>query len=297
MELVVPAGQGTFRPAFFLCWDSSWKRPVRNIYGEHRQLPYYAAVKKLAISGMLLLVVSGSIAQTTERAEVTKSGGKIRTLAASTGASAVKFSIYAVAQKDAPLLRIVGLKYNFDEIQLVLANNTNKTVTGAEIEGRITAPRGCSVVEPMTGVLASGPDLKNVHINPRQELTVKPSPLGLAALVWAAQYEKAAGAQVQVEVTEIDFADGTSWRLDPDPRLPTGHPTAPFVPSLLEADAGMCSSPTKVVEALLNVNGTGSRDGMTPLEGSTVIVEGETIPHIVFECTLEGPSASCTMSH
>lgn len=206
-----------------------------------------------------------------------------------TAAPVLKFSIYAVVQKDSPL-RIVGFKYDSDDLELVLANQTDRVVTGAVIAKRLTAPLGCAVVESTTGELSSGPELKELRINPRQKLAIRDS---VAGLVLAAKYLKAAGVQVQTAVTEVDFADGTRWRPDPDPRLPTGHPMATFKPSLLVADAGMCSSPDSVIEALSSVNGTRSQSGATPPESSDATVEGEATPHIVFECTLEETSAIC----
>ena len=204
----------------------------------------------------------------------------------------LKFSVYAVVQKGSPL-RIVDLKYGFDRFQLVIVNNAEKVITGADIVARITAPSGCSMAAGRTGEVG-GADLKGLHINPNQTLTLgeSSSPLSLSAMVFVAQRQQAAGAHVQVAVKRVVFADGTEWRPDPDPRLPTRQ-TEPFSPSLVDSDTGMCSSPSVVLEALEKVKGTTVRTTIKPSGSSTETIAGVGTPHIVFECSLEEELAIC----
>lgn len=207
-------------------------------------------------------------------------------------APVLKFSLYALVQRDAPL-RIVDFKYDSSDLELIMANRSDKVVTGVVVAKRLTAPSGCSVdsvEEPTTVEISSGSDWDKVHIDPYQKQTVSDS---MASLVLAAQHLGAAGIQVQVEVTEVDFSDGTRWRPTPDPRLPTARPMMPFILSLLDADAGMCSSPETIVKALENVRGTRLEAEGGLIRHSIAIVGGGATPHLTLECKLQGTMAVC----
>jgi hypothetical protein len=218
----------------------------------------------------------------------------------STAAPELKFSVYAIVQKDSPL-QVIGFERGLehlggiqhpDDIQLILANRGDKVISGAVIVARITPPSGCSSGEARTVELSSGTDIKQLNLAPHQTMTLRqPSPVTFTSFVKAAQIQQIAAAQVQVGVTQVDFADGTLWRPDPDPRLQ--HPMAPFLPSLVEMDAGMCSSPDAVLSALSNVTAIRPERGEKPLESSTATVQESPTPHIVFRCRLEEMTAIC----
>lgn len=207
----------------------------------------------------------------------------------------LKFSIYAVEQKSSPL-KITGFKQVLeypDELYLAVRNETDTAITDAVIAARMTEPATCSNGDSKTAEI-SGPSLERFTISPHQEITlVRSGPLSFGLLVKTAQIQNITAAHVQVEVVEVGFADGRRWRPTPDPRLSTGSPMRAFVPSLVETDSDLCTAPSSVLKLLSDIQGTRSQSGTKLLQSSTVSVDGNTIPHIVFECSLEGTTAIC----
>jgi hypothetical protein len=205
----------------------------------------------------------------------------------------LRFSIYGVTPKDSPV-RIVNFVYDGDDLQLTLLNQTETVVVAAVIAGRLTAPESCNDRDEPAAEI-SAPRLEPLNIPAHESITtLKPgSSIRGSSLVKVAQMQKLAGAQVQLQVTEVRLADGTTWRPHPDPRLPTGRPTAQFDSALEEVDAAMCQSRDSVLHALASITGTRSNSEQVHLTSSNITVQGQSFPHLDLECRLEGSVAIC----
>ncbi|HVZ17921.1 MAG TPA: hypothetical protein VG897_12435 [Terriglobales bacterium] len=234
-------------------------------------------MKVLVIACILLLAVSGCIAQSAVSA-----GGH------DSDVPALKFSVYAPPQGQSPI-RIVQFVYTFDDVKVVLVNDSDKWITGAWFVARLTPPPGCSMGETATIELSGSKS--EFHIAPHQkiEILVNSSPFGLANLVKTAQLQEMAGAQVQVGVMNVYFSDGTEWHTEG--RLSAKAPIQPFSPSLVADDTGLCSSFAEVAKALPLIRGT--QPERASVQSEMTNVHDERLPHLLFQCSLEAGIAHC----
>src|ERR1700722_20271507 len=123
---------------------------------------------------------------------------------------AVTLSVVGAVQTNSPL-HVAGFDYKTDSVQISLLNSSDKLVSGATIVGTIELPPGCekrqappSFTARKFAPLRIAP--RGTGITPRNT-----SPFGIAHLVMIARDMRSIYLQTQVAVTEVTFADGSSW--------------------------------------------------------------------------------------
>ena len=206
----------------------------------------------------------------------------------------VSFSIYAPAQRNSPV-RIVGLRYDKLSLRFALSNDSDQPVVGLRLLAVSVAPPGCpaDAKRPfINGYSSAGTDHDpQTLIGPHEKRVVIPGEgwllLPVDVLVHDARDLAASYLHVQVEVDEVDFADGTKLRLH-DEGL---H--APFDPSLVQQDAGKCSGDAGITGALRMTDRVGfDRAAEKPSYEES---GGIAPPRLFFSCRLEGSEAFCPM--
>ncbi|HXW89787.1 MAG TPA: hypothetical protein VEK33_04505 [Terriglobales bacterium] len=115
----------------------------------------------------------------------------------------------------------MSLHYDAFGVQFVLSNISEKSVVNAKIVAVFVVPDGCRADPNRLLVVGIGAD--NVHellISPHESAVTFPRDHGVISpilppsiLVRNAQNLAAAYLHVQVGVVEVNFADGTEWRL------------------------------------------------------------------------------------
>jgi len=202
----------------------------------------------------------------------------------------INISIYAPVQKDAPL-HIVNLHYDAFSVQFVLSNISDKSVVNAKIGSVFVAPDGCGA-DPnrllvLGGVGIGADNVDELRISPHESAVTFPrdhgdiSPvLPPSILVRNAQRLATAYVHVQVGVVEVDFADGTKWKLQ------GGMPKTLFDPSLANADDGKCPDASAAIESLRVIDGV-------KFDGRDDEDSGGDPPHLHFSCSLEDSKAIC----
>lgn len=195
------------------------------------------------------------------------------------------FSFYAPVQKDSPV-HILGLRYDHPTIEIDLENASGVPVDGIGIFAVAIAPGGCAA-EPRKTIFAADPQVRPVRIGPRGfgEASGGDSMLHTGALVFFAKDLKVAYWHVQVGIAEVDFSDGTKWRLQTQLR-----PTL-LDASLVAADASKCHDAAGVIEALQSIHVVGAdRRVEGPSYGDP---DGGTPAPLYFSCRLEGSNGTC----
>jgi hypothetical protein len=201
-----------------------------------------------------------------------------------------RISVYAPVQSDSPV-RIVGLHYERGLIRLALANESERAVASVAIAGIEIAPPGCGS-EPRKRVRVGGTP-EPLEIPPHGTVLTPgqgyPPSFPAVVLMTNARRLEAAALQFQVVVMGVDFADGTRWRSQE--RLPR----TPFDSSIVEADAGRCPNAAAIVKALSAIDHV--EFGQTNERPSDEQDEGtKALPHLLFQCSLEGVKAVCPVS-
>lgn len=237
-------------------------------------------------------------------------------------AAAVHFAFYAPIQEDSPV-KIVGFENDQSEIRLLLTNTSGKPVSAAFVGLVFLAPIGCdldaSVEHSHRGSATLGYEL---HIEPHGSTVAAKA--GIFAMspphtgspyyphlprvaVSQARQTGWAYTQIQVGINAVFFQDGTAWpaRLNyflrnynatnPSPaeleRMSALEHPAPFDSDLLESEAGKCTGMEAVANALQSVQEVlFDRE-----EPQTSNPDDNTLPHLRFSCTIEGPKAICHM--
>jgi hypothetical protein len=201
-------------------------------------------------------------------------------------APVVGFSYYAPVQKDSPV-HIVGLRYDYPNIEIDLENATDVPVDGIGIFAVAIAPRGCGA-EPRKTLGVADTQVRPVRIGPRGtgEASGNDSTLDSGGLIFsAARLLEAAYLHVQVGVAEVDFSDGTKWR----PQIEPGQTLLDA--SLLAADDGKCLDVAGVADALKSIHVVQADHRVdAPSYGDPG--EGTPAP-LHFSCRLEGSNGYC----
>lgn len=208
---------------------------------------------------------------------------------------ALTVSLYAPAQKHAPL-HIVRFTYDMGGIGLVLRNDSNKTVTGVSVNGIVSLPSGCEVPEAEETHIrhTSLPSSKiSLHIAPRStSMTPKEDPpFNPAGLVMAAQSEKYAFLHVQVQIVEVDFAQGPHWPAsDQEAQGFDGGIDS----TLVSADQGSCEhNKTGVLDALADVSAIAFSIDSRAILNKSGTQKSNSVPHLTFSCFLNDKRATC----
>lgn len=206
------------------------------------------------------------------------------------GAPSLSVSLYAPEQKTSPL-RITKFEYNVDSVQVVLVNVSDKPVVSVAVIGLMSLPPECteSRQSGVTGTI--GGVIHPLLIPPGRDgiTSRKNSPFNPANLVMSAKHFAAGGSlQVQVGVVEVEFADGTKWR------LPNESLRRPLDESLASANAAKCPDAAKTSEMISlihQVRFNSSVHVVTPEdEGAT---SSTSIPQLLFSCVLHDSRAEC----
>jgi hypothetical protein len=124
----------------------------------------------------------------------------------------IGFSYYAPLQKDSPV-HIVGLRYDYPNVEIDLENVSDVPVDGIGIFAVAVAPKGCGPGPRKTLGVADA-QARPVRIGPRGagEASGNDSMLESGGLVLsAARHLKAAYLHVQVGVAEVDFGLMHHW--------------------------------------------------------------------------------------
>jgi hypothetical protein len=208
--------------------------------------------------------------------------------ALSQGPLSVTIAIYAPKQPNSPA-QVQGFKYNDGAIQVVVSNETDKIVTAVAIEGTLTVPPHCSPAKAIPG--ATGGALQTLRIAPKQTSTTpkEESPLSPPGFISDAHEWQTAFLHVQVGLTEVDFADGTKWRLSEN------LPVNPFDRGLVQADASACSSfdSMPIVEALQRVSRVAFSSHTAPIVETVSQPPHADVPRLMFTCSLNENTATC----
>jgi hypothetical protein len=211
----------------------------------------------------------------------------------------ITFSIHAPAQKDSPL-HIVGLQYDKISVRFTLTNDSDRSIVNATIIAVSIAPPACPS-DPNrpymnTHFLIGPTNVSQVLLGPRQKGVVLPQEHGLVSpilpptiLLHNARHLAASYLHVQVEVEEVDFADGTKWTRHDEP--PYLHP--PFDSSLVDNDAASCLDAAQGLSIPDDVIFGGRVEMLSHGEVS----EGSegSVPRLLFSCSLDGPKVVCPL--
>jgi hypothetical protein len=248
---------------------------------------------------------------------------------ASSSVPVIRFSFYAPAQRESPV-RIVRLEHDESEVRFVLSNASEKAVFAVVITHVDIVPRECTIgpwSEPYRAVKNFGATGFRVNIKPRDQGIADRAGIIMVgthatpryphypkSVVNMAKHTHAAHIQVQLGVTGVVFADGTAWPpeiaeflrngvdLPDDASVPevTGtsvdlvfHHSSPFDPSLVDADTGNCSDVTSAVDALELVTDVVFEHESQQISNRDPIAGA--LPHLDFNCRLEGSKALCRL--
>jgi hypothetical protein len=217
-------------------------------------------------------------------------------------APVISFSIYAPVQKESPV-HIVGLRYDKLSMQFALSNDSDRSVVDAKIVAVAAAPPGCPTdpnrSDLNTDLRIGADNVPQVIIGPHQSVTF-PREHGFIVpvlppqiLVDNARHLAASYLNVQVEVVEVDFANGTKWtRHERDDERPYGI-YLPFDPLLVDADARKCADVADAIRALNTTDGVRfDRRVEKPSYGD----DGVSTPsRLFFSCRLEDSKVVCPL--
>ena len=222
-------------------------------------------------------------------------------------APVLEITLYAPQQEEPPV-HIVGFRNDKSEVQIVLSNESGKSVIGVKIDRVDIAPPGCRAVadgapdEPIWFSTGGFP----VPIAPHSQavatgvgtpvkgaLMPRTAPAHYPHSIFGiAQSSRAAHIQSQLGITAVWFEDGSTWPADwSSAGHPPGHQSA-FDSSLVEAEAGKCTNVASVASALESVE-----EVVFGNQNSQPLDHGDSAapPHLRFSCTLEGPKAICRL--
>jgi hypothetical protein len=194
-------------------------------------------------------------------------------------------------KKNVPL-RVVGLHYSYQDIQVVLWNRSKKVVTSFVVIGSFGGSHGCTVQSPENSGISGGQftssvvgHLEESQIAPNGKITTTNSPLSPSTFVYVANELRTINLLVRVMVTLVTFADGSEWRSSP---VQAG---LPFDTSDSEGDL-KCQDKASRLEALSKVNKVGFRPEIK-LESDGLRKEKESQPFLDYSCALEESEAVC----
>jgi hypothetical protein len=221
---------------------------------------------------------------------------------AQSGVPKLTISVYAVEPKDAPL-RITNFQFRQGSIDLVVHNDSAKTVTDFSVFAWVATPSGCPVEENPTGkawrrsiqtseiYLTIRPNETVTLMHEHQNLPITPS-----AFVSSASSSRYAYLHAQAVIGTVHFTDGSKW----SPGAPETDRNSEEVQDarLVDLDSGACPNldTAKILESLKGITGTGSRDYFRDpkavIEMAQEPGKGE-VPHLLFSCSLDGSVARC----
>jgi len=193
--------------------------------------------------------------------------------------------IYAPLQKDSPV-HIVGLRYDYPSIELNLENDSDVPVDGIGIFAVAIAPSGCGA-EPRKTMGVADTQVRPVRIGPRGTAAAlgNDSMLHIGLVVPVGIDLNASYLHVQVGVAEVDFSDGTKWKLQTELRQTL------LDASLVHADDGKCPDVGGTTEALKSIHVLRPNRGVPgPSYGDPI---GGSPAPLYFGCRLEGSNAYC----
>jgi hypothetical protein len=221
---------------------------------------------------------------------------------AQSGVPKLTISVYAVEPKDAPL-RITNFQYRQGSIDLIVRNDSAKTVTDFSIFAWVATPPGCPVEENPNGKPSRHAWLgRNIHLTVKPQETVTLAPqhqdvvLSPGSSVSSAHSLQYAYLHVQAAIGTVHFTDGSKW----SPGVPDTNRNSREVldPRLVNLDSGACSNldTAKILESLKGITGTGSRDYFRDPKAVIEMAQepgNREIPHLLFSCSLDGRVAHC----
>jgi hypothetical protein len=202
-------------------------------------------------------------------------------------------ALYAPLQKNIPV-NIVGIEHDSSDIQFLVLNSSEKSVSSIIISRVNIAPLGCAVDQPGVGrdlgVRSGSGGRFLVPILPHGRALVPGKEVHYPkTTVYSARRAGAAYMQSQFGVTGVFFDDGTTWPVPID----LHYRVDPFDPSLVEAEAGKCTDVAVVAKALESVQEV-VFDRQIPAVPSKSD-DAVAVPHLRFSCSLEGPKAVCRL--
>lgn len=221
---------------------------------------------------------------------------------AQSGLPKLTISVYAVQPKDAPL-RITNFQYRQGSIDLVVRNDSAKTVTDFSVFAWVATPPGCPFEENPTGKAwrrsIQTPEIY-LAIRPHETVTLthehQSLPISPSAFVSSARSSQYAYLHAQAVIGTVHFTDGSKW----NPGAPETDRNSEVVQDvrLVDLDSGACSNQdtAKILESLKGITGTGSRDYFRDPKAVIEMSQepgNREVPHLLFSCSLDGSVAHC----